>query len=374
MILSLDQLRSDYKYIRKSQDDIAFRLDVLILFTKIDLEFKNYRMQTGKCERKKKLAAKLNISVRSLYRWKSEYRKFGLEGLRPIKNEGRKARELPARIKLLIKNYRKTKKWGAEIIQAYLRIEHDFDTSKFRIERYLSNSGLRDKYPCTTIKKQKAKKKSKHTKVVRVFVPGEHTQMDVKYLPHTLPHNQKCYVYNFIDHASNWSYKKVYSRFSAENTERFMNSLLNVCPFKICRIQTDNGSEFTFKWMSKYSDAPREHPLMSFCRLHNISHKLVPPGEKELQGLVERSHRQDDQELYSHIEPDNLEDLERLLENYWIERNETRRFKKLNWITPDGWLDNFTASYVALGWNIMEKKLIKQAEKIETVDLYKTAA
>jgi hypothetical protein len=198
--------------------------------------------------------------------------------------------------------------------------------------------------------------------------------MDVKYLPHLLPHREKCYVYNFIDHASNWSFKKVYSRISAKNTEHFMNSLLEVCPFKIKRLQTDNGIEFTFKWVSVNSDDPKAHPLALFCKKYHIVHKLIPPAEKELQGLVERAHRQDDQEMFSNVEPENLNEFSDLLDEYSKNRNAERRFKKLNWITPNLWLENFTACYIALGWCIVEKKLLKDAELLDKQNWQKSAA
>jgi transposase InsO family protein len=77
---------------------------------------------------------------------------------------------------------------------------------------------------------------------------------------------------------------------------------------------------------------------MRICHEQNITHKLIPPGEKELQGLVERSHRQDDQELFSNIEPENLTQFNKSLDEYFKFRNERRRFKKLSWLTPNEYL------------------------------------
>lgn len=120
-----------------------------------------------------------------------------------------------------------------------------------------------------------------------------------------------------------------------------MKKLLKKCPFEIMRLQTDNGIEFTFKYVSGAPDEPKEHLLGMFCKDHNINHKLIPPGEKELQGLVERSHRQDDQELFSRIHPNELDQFNKLLEKYANERNKGRRFKKLNWKTPNQWLNDY---------------------------------
>ena len=162
--------------------------------------------------------------------------------------------------------------------------------------------------------------------------------MDIKYQLHLLQNKSSAYVYNFIDHASNWSFKRAYPAIKAKNTEDFMERLLKICPFLINRLQTDNGIEFTFKWASKHPDDPKEHPLFKLCHRESIAHKLIPPGEKELQGLVERSHRQDDQEFFSRIAPKDIEDFNRQLEEYYLWRNQNRRFKKLSWLTPNQWL------------------------------------
>jgi hypothetical protein len=178
-----------------------------------------------------------------------------------------------------------------------LKFYHKIFISRFKIDRYLKESGLKNEYPYSTIKKKITNKK-KHTKAVVVDTPGKHTQMDVKYQTHLLENKCKAYVYNIIDHASIWSYKKAYDRITALNTDDFVSCALEVCPFKIERLQTDNGVEFTYKWTSKNPDDPKEHPLLKLCAEKEIIHKLIPPGEKELQRLVEHSHRQDDQELF----------------------------------------------------------------------------
>ena len=241
--------------------------------------------------------------------------------------------------------WRERFRWGSEVIQVHLKYNHSIIANRYQIDRFLKESGLREQYPCTTIKKVKAKRK-KHNKKVVVLHPGDHTQMDIKYQIHLLAHRQKAYVYNFIDHASNWSYKRAYSKISAKNTEDFMRHLLRESPFKIKRLQTDNDTAFTFKWASKHPDDPKEHPLFKICYREKINHKLIPPGEKELQGLVERSHRQDDQELFSRIRPNGVAEFNELLEQYYLERNDGRRFKKLSWLSPDQWLQNYFSIHI----------------------------
>jgi len=47
------------------------------------------------------------------------------------------------------------------------------------------------------------------------------------------------------------------------------------------RLQSDNGTEFTFKYLS-HTNEPKEHALDRFCLDKKIRHVLIPPGEKEL--------------------------------------------------------------------------------------------
>lgn len=348
MILNLEKLRADYKAYRKKDPLIAEKIDILISITKFDLEFSGEDQKQIKQKKVNAFLTGLELSERTLQRWKKSYsEEGGAEGLGKKIASGRPPGELPNRIKKLIRKYRAKFKWGSEVIQAHLKLDHDYDVSRHKIERYLDISGLRKEFPCTTIKKQKAQKDKKHTKKVIVQNPGAHTQMDVKYQLHLLTNKQKCYVYNFIDHASNWSFKYAYPAINERNTHDFMKKLLTKCPFEIYRLQTDNGIEFTFKYVSGAPDEPKEHLLGKFCKDHNINHKLIPPGEKELQGLVERSHRQDDQELFSRIKPNELGQFNKLLEEYANERNQNRRFKKLNWKTPNQWLNDYLVKALA---------------------------
>lgn len=340
MMLSLVQLRSDYKAVYRSNWKLAQKLEVLIEISKVELSYEGDTSQAGKRVKVSSILRGAQITLRTLQRWKEAYRKKGICGLSPKKKGGVKAIDLSLEVQELITFFRSNYRWGSEVIQAHLLKDKKMYVTRYKIERYLTQSGLKLKYPCSTIKKTKAKEK-KHIKKVVVHHPGEHTQMDVKYQTHLLLNKEKSYVYNFVDHASNWSFKKAYSAITAKNTSEFVEELLIECPFKIKRLQTDNGIEFTYKWTSKNADDPKEHPLLRICARENIRHVLIPPGEKELQGLVERSHRQDDQELFSRIRPLDLAEFNGLLKGYWLFRNRGRRFKKLSWESPDSWLEGY---------------------------------
>ncbi len=122
---------------------------------------------------------------------------------------------------------------------------------------------------------------------------------------------------NFIDNACNWSFKRAYQKISPSSTLDFMNRLIRECPFEIKRIQSDNVTEFSDKYYKKYVDVVKKHPFEEFCKQHEIVHKFIPPSLKEFQGLVERSQRQDDQELYSNIQQNEIREFNFNLEAYF---------------------------------------------------------
>lgn len=346
MILNLEKLRRDSKVFRKKDDEIFMRINILLEYSKIEMKHDGEINKNSKTLHITAFLKSMDISSRTILRWKKDYFERGPDALGKLKATGRPPVAIRPRIRRVIAAYRKMFRWGSEVIQAHLKRDHNYEVSRHKIEKFLDDSGLRDAYPCTTKKRQRAEKKKKHTSVVKVDNPGQHTQIDVKYQLHLLENKQKSYVYNIVDHASNWSFKRAYATYNAQNTKDFMERLIAVCPFTIVRVQSDNGVEFTYKYVS-VSDDPKEHPLDTFCNENDIVHKLVPPGEKELQGLVERSHRQDDQELFSRITPHNLDEFNSKLEEFYKLRNKRRRFKKLGWKTPDEWLETYNLVSVA---------------------------
>jgi transposase InsO family protein len=226
---------------------------------------------------------------------------------------------------------RKLFNWGAEVIQAHLKFDHNIQLSRYKINRYLRKKGL--------LIRKKCKLRKKHTQVVQVESPGQHTQTDVKHLPHLLGNGEKCYNYNFVDHASKWAFKKAYDSYGPSETRDFMSCVVAAAPFTIRRLQSDNGVEFTFKYLSRI-DEPKVHALDQFCASHEIRHVLIPPGEKELQGLVERSHRQDDEELFHRIKPYDLAQFNKILTHHTQWRNSKRRRKALGWKSSDEFLSD----------------------------------
>lgn len=243
------------------------------------------------------------FSERTLKYWLSQYRQEGLSGLAPRSTRPKShPRETPIRIKERIIELRKETKLAA--IKLHWRLEKEKVSIDTRtIGKILKKEGLTRKYRVRKIRYKYIKAKLK---------PGELVEIDVKYVPKRLD-NMRYYQFTAIDSASRWRYLKIYDDISSYNAISFLKELLEIIPFPIKAIKTDNGSCFTNRHMGylKSSDPihPRLHPLDIFCQSRGIEHYLIDPGKPAQNGKVERSHRSDQEMFYDRTKFRNIDEL-----------------------------------------------------------------
>lgn len=180
--------------------------------------------------------------------------------------------------------------------------------------------------------KKKKKNLNPHRKRYELVVPGQRLQLDVKYVPEFVD-GVRAYNYVAVDECTRWRFAYAYSELNEHMTYDFLEKLREKCPFPIHTIQTDNGFEFTFK-LNPQAEA-REHLMDTWCAQNTIRHRLIPPGAKELNGKVERSHRIDEQYFYHRAPTDTLENLNQH-QTRWLEFYNTKRLHGgLGYQTPD---------------------------------------
>lgn len=130
--------------------------------------------------------------------------------------------------------------------------------------------------------------------------PGEKVQIDVKEVPYNclkgaLKHDEKhLYQWTGIDECTRYRFIYIFEEHTPENTVKFLKMLLKAFPFPIKTIQTDNGTEFTYKFISDEKESPLDVELKKL----GIEHKLIPPRTPWHNGKVERSHRNDQRYFY----------------------------------------------------------------------------
>jgi transposase InsO family protein len=210
----------------------------------------------------------------------------------------------------------------------------------------------------------KKKLTKSHLKRYRRPLPGW-LQMDVKYVPY-LVDGEKYYEFNIVDHCSTWRCMRIYETKGFESLEKFLVEVELNCPFPIVEIQTDNGTEFTDKYRIGSNGNPTGyHPLDIWCRQREIRHKLIKIGEKELQGKVENTHKQDDRSFYAKYEFNDFWKLENAMRSWNDRWNEQRATKALGWKTPNEALVAATLSCVARMINLQKRLGIAPSEIIK---------
>lgn len=219
--------------------------------------------------------------------------------------------------------------YGPKRIKAYIQREYRLIVKEGVIAKILKRNDQ--------IKEKHKKARKPHPKRFNRPNPGDCIQMDVKYIPYRIGANQY-YLFNATDDCTRWRFGVVYENKGVWETEDFFKKLLQDCPFPIRKIQTDNGAEFTNRFLSEmrsFKKAPKEHILDNLCKEHDIVHKLIPVGECELNGKVERSHLTDEVEFLNARKPFKSFSALRKAYSHWIDfYNHHRMHSSLDYMTP----------------------------------------
>jgi len=274
-------------------------------------------------------------SQRSLERWVALYRKYGEEGLIPKSTRpGSHPNETAIRIKERIIELRKQTRKCALKLKWQLEKE-GISLHKNTIQKIIKTEGLVRKY-------RVRKLKYKYVKVP--LGPGELMEIDVKYVPKTIE-NKQYYQFTAIDCATRWRYLEIYDDYSSFNSIKFLKKVIWTSPFRIRAIKTDNGSNFTNRYVgyAKSRDPlnPRLHEFDLVCQEKNIIHYLIDPGKPAQNGKVERSHRSDQEIFYDRNGFKTLKDLERKIK-VWNREYNNLEHCGLNGKTPNEMLELLT--------------------------------
>lgn len=151
-----------------------------------------------------------------------------------------------------------------------------------------------------------------------ILVPGEKVQVDVKEVPYNRlkgaarRDEKHLYQWTAIDECPRIRFVYGFEEHTPENSVKFFKMLQKVFPFKIQTIQTDNGTEFTYKYISDTKFCPFDIALKNA----GVLHKLIPPRTPCHNGKVERSHRNDQRYFYNWEKFASVEDLNRKLKDH----------------------------------------------------------
>jgi len=193
-------------------------------------------------------------------------------------------------------------------------------------------------------KLENPKKKYKPKPYQEALFPGEKVQIDVKVVPRSCISGQygergsKLYQYTAIDECTRLRYLGAFEEQSTYSSTIFLQKLVKYFPFPICKIQTDNGTEFT-----KTFTKAKEGELTLFeqqLKAYGIEHQKIRPYTPRHNGKVERSHRKDNEYFYARRTFYSLQDFEKQLRAYNRQYN-AFPMRPLGWKSPRDVLNSF---------------------------------
>ena len=174
--------------------------------------------------------------------------------------------------------------------------------------------------------------------------PGQKVQVDVKVVPTACitgkaqKLGQKFYQYTAIDECTRIRYLMAFEEQSTYSSMIFLQHLVRAFPFKIEKIQTDNGTEFTKRFIGA-----KEGDLTLFekqLKAYGIAHQKIKPYTPRHNGKVERSHRRDNEYFYALNHFSSFEEYNRKLAEWNLFTNDLP-MRPLNYKSPSQYLYSF---------------------------------
>lgn len=152
------------------------------------------------------------------------------------------------------------------------------------------------------------------------LAPGSVLQLDTK---HVYPQpGVHWYHLTALDTATRMRHLRLVKSKSSLAAARFLDEVLSALPFKVRAVHTDNGSEFALHFEAAVKE-------------RGLAHYFSRPRTPTDLGLLERSHRTDDDEFYGLVELDaEIERDNARLDEWTRVYNEVRPHAALGMLTP----------------------------------------
>lgn len=159
--------------------------------------------------------------------------------------------------------------------------------SRSGLSRTLARYGVSNLNEMKRVLEQNSEEKTpkKHFKD---YAPG-FVHIDIKYLPKMEDEDRRQYLFVAIDRASRWVHMEVFPDKRAHSARQFLDHVVNKAPFVITKLLTDNGKEFTDRFIPNGEREPTgSHAFDRGCHEHQIEHRLIKPAHPQTNGMVER--------------------------------------------------------------------------------------
>jgi hypothetical protein len=141
----------------------------------------------------------------------------------------------------------------------------------------------------------------------------------------------RLYLFVAIDRTSKFAYAKLFLKATRHEAAAFLEELIDIVPYKINKILTDNGIQFTNKVKRKYGF---DTMFDKICFENDIEHRLTKIKHPWTNGQVERMNRTIKEATVKTYYYETHEQLESHLRDFLTAYNFAKRLKTLKGKTP----------------------------------------
>jgi len=145
---------------------------------------------------------------------------------------------------------------------------------------------------------------------------------------------RKYYLFVAIERLSKFAYAELHAEQTLETAVGFLKQVIEQFPFKIHRILTDNGAQFTYALLAEHLRPKRRHPFDVLCQKQGIKHKLTQFRHPWTNGQVERFNGTLKENTVKQYHYETLEELKGHLHDFLMAYNYARKLKSLKFLTP----------------------------------------
>jgi transposase InsO family protein len=267
------------------------------------------------------------ISPSTFYLWLHRFDPRDLASLEERSRKPHQLRSSPlprATVEKVIALRWKFPAWSKYKLAVLLQQTSGISLSPSTIGRLIRKHRLFRPHPRTKSLRRLHRQRQRAPQALYQAHPGSLLQLDTKHL--RFSDGSKAFQFTAVDTCTRLRVLRAYSTNSSRSAERFLHELRNAFPFPLQNLNTDNGSEFLSFFDKACADT--------------LPHFFSYPHCPKQNGLIERSHKTDDDEFYHLLdeEPASIAELDLKLRQWERIYNTIRPHAALNYLTPQDYL------------------------------------